>query len=76
MQEPEAAVERVLDQPLDEMIAAHLRACWAWSNSGRRHLQCSLLDPEPLFRIQFWLGSGPTVYEESVTAISVVAFYL
>lgn len=33
VQEPEPAVERMLDQPLDEMIAAHLRACWAWANS-------------------------------------------
>jgi len=33
LEEPEAAVERVLDPPLDEMIAAHLRACWAWANS-------------------------------------------
>jgi len=31
--DPEAQVERVLDQPLDEMVAAHLRACWAWGNS-------------------------------------------
>ena len=31
--DPEAQVERVLDPPLDEMVAAHLRACWAWSNS-------------------------------------------
>jgi len=34
LQEPESAVER-LEQPLDEMVAAHLRACWAWSNSGK-----------------------------------------
>jgi hypothetical protein len=33
VQEPESAVERVIDQPLDEMVAAHLRACWAWANS-------------------------------------------
>lgn len=33
IEEPEAAVERILDPPLDEMIAAHLRACWAWANS-------------------------------------------
>ena len=31
--DPEAQVERVLDPPLDEMVAAHLRACWAWGNS-------------------------------------------
>ena len=29
--DPEAAVERVLDPPLDEMVAAHIRGCWAWS---------------------------------------------
>lgn len=29
--DPEAQVERVLDQPLDEMVAAHLRGCWAWA---------------------------------------------
>ena len=27
--DPEAAVERVLDPPLDEMVAAHVRGCWA-----------------------------------------------
>ena len=26
-------VERVLDPPLDEMVAAHLRGCWAWAES-------------------------------------------
>ena len=31
--EPEAQVERVLDPPLDEMVAAHVRGCWAWSES-------------------------------------------
>jgi len=29
--DPEAAVERILDPPLDEMVAAHLRGCWALS---------------------------------------------
>jgi len=33
LQEPESAVERMLEQPLDEVVAAHLRACWAWANS-------------------------------------------
>jgi hypothetical protein len=33
IQEPESAVERTLEQPLDEVVAAHLRACWAWANS-------------------------------------------
>ena len=27
--DPEAQVERLLDPPLDEMVAAHLRGCWA-----------------------------------------------
>jgi len=27
--DPEAQVERILDPPLDEMVAAHLRGCWA-----------------------------------------------
>jgi len=31
--EPEAAVERLLEQPLDEMVAAHLRGCWAAGKS-------------------------------------------
>lgn len=31
--DPESQVERVLDQPLDEMVAAHLRGCWAWAES-------------------------------------------
>ena len=31
--EPEAQVERLLDPPLDEMVAAHVRGCWAWSES-------------------------------------------
>lgn len=29
--DPEAAVEKVLDPPLDEMVAAHIRGCWAWN---------------------------------------------
>jgi len=29
IEDPEAQVERVVDQPLDEMVAAHLRGCWA-----------------------------------------------
>eukprot|EP00088_Acartia_fossae_P047751 TRINITY_DN5185_c0_g1_i5.p1 TRINITY_DN5185_c0_g1~~TRINITY_DN5185_c0_g1_i5.p1 ORF type:complete len:409 (-),score=81.85 TRINITY_DN5185_c0_g1_i5:484-1683(-) len=33
IQEPESAVERMLEQPLDEVVAAHIRACWAWANS-------------------------------------------
>jgi len=33
VQEPENAVERILEPPLDEMTAAHLRACWAWAKS-------------------------------------------
>jgi len=28
--DPEAQVERMLDPPLDEMVAAHVRGCWAW----------------------------------------------
>ena len=28
---PEEAVESFLDSPLDELVAAHLRACWAVS---------------------------------------------
>ncbi len=39
IQEPEAAVERALDQPLDEVVAAHLRSCWAWANSGLKIVQ-------------------------------------
>ena len=31
--EPEAQVERLMDPPLDEMVAAHIRGCWAWSES-------------------------------------------
>jgi len=31
--DPEAQVERVLDPPLDEMVAAHLRGCWALAES-------------------------------------------
>lgn len=31
--DPEAQVERMLDPPLDEMVAAHLRGCWAWAES-------------------------------------------
>jgi len=31
--DPECQVERVLDPPLDEMVAAHLRGCWAWAES-------------------------------------------
>ena len=26
-------MERLLDPPLDEMVAAHVRGCWAWSES-------------------------------------------
>ena len=26
---PESIVENALDSPLDELVAAHLRACWA-----------------------------------------------
>jgi len=33
IQDPESQVERVLEQPLDEMVAAHIRACWAWANA-------------------------------------------
>jgi len=33
IQDPESAVERMLDQPLDEVVAAHIRACWAYANS-------------------------------------------
>jgi len=33
VQEPEAAVERILEAPLDEMAAAHLRSSWALANS-------------------------------------------
>lgn len=29
IENPEAEVERVLDSPIDELVAAHLRACWA-----------------------------------------------
>ena len=31
--DPEAQVERMLDPPLDEMVAAHVRGCWAWDRS-------------------------------------------
>ena len=31
IEDPEADVERVLDNPIDELVAAHLRGCWAIS---------------------------------------------
>jgi len=30
--DPESQVERILDPPLDEMVAAHIRGCWAWDS--------------------------------------------
>lgn len=32
VENPESQVQRVFDSPFDEMIAAHLRCCWAVSN--------------------------------------------
>ncbi|XP_069104037.1 PCI domain-containing protein 2-like [Argopecten irradians] len=32
IEHPESAVQRVFDPPYDELIAAHLRCCWAVSN--------------------------------------------
>ena len=29
IEDPESDVERVLDNPIDELVAAHLRGCWA-----------------------------------------------
>jgi len=31
--EPEAQVERAVEPPLDELVAAHVRGCWAWAES-------------------------------------------
>ena len=31
LESPEAEVERILEEPINELVAAHLRACWAVS---------------------------------------------
>jgi len=44
----------VIDQPLDEMVAAHLRACWAWANSGKKSVEINR-DFLRIFVINFYI---------------------